>query len=64
MKTALMTALVAVGMLVATGCATTVGDSCCKGACPNPKACAKCCKTADGCAKCCKDAAGCARCCK
>lgn len=63
MKTTLMVALAAVGMLVGAGCATAGSGSCCKSACAKSEACAKCCKDADACAKCCKSAEGCAKCC-
>lgn len=63
MKTTIMTALVAVGLLVAAGCATAGSDSCCKSKCAKSEACAKCCKDAEACAKCCKTAEACAKCC-
>jgi len=57
-----LAAVIAVGVLMTTGCATGKSGSCCKPA--TTAACTgACCKDAATCAKCCTDAAGCAKCC-
>ena len=65
MKTLMtLAAVIAVGVLMTTGCATGKSGSCCKPAAATAACSGACCKDAVTCAKCCTDAAGCAKCCQ